>query len=288
MTSAAPNAPVTRGASKTPISISDSNRRNRVLRPQQCVDNRAKLQNIRNLMASADREHRMMIAELDRLDREGRVWLVVDLVHKTSLASLDLAAGFLGTIGGASGEAADKISSTTRGISDNIELLGKVTSGEASISEVARSVMKGTAARVDREGAGGALLRGKVDTINTLWSGYEQVAQAQGTAQKQARAIETSVDTLGSLVQSNAEVLDKATQGGNPAARRVKAAAGIARAMAGFNREIEGAFDRRLVIRSDLMNSRYQLDASMRVAMERFRRQANELLAELEGCQAEM
>ena len=33
-----------------------------------------------------------IVAELDRLNDEGRIWLVVDIIHKTSLASLDLAA----------------------------------------------------------------------------------------------------------------------------------------------------------------------------------------------------
>ena len=76
-------------------SIDDSMRRNRVLPPAQCRDNRAKLDNLRRLIAGAEREYREMSAELDRLNDQGRLWLVVDLIHKTSLASLDLAAALM-------------------------------------------------------------------------------------------------------------------------------------------------------------------------------------------------
>lgn len=277
--------PIRRDPRKTPISFADSARRNRVLTPQQCLDTRAKLQNIRNLASAADREYRTMLNELDRLDREGRGWLVVDLIHKTSLASLDLAADFLGVLNQKNGEVARKLADGTKTISDGITVADAVVRERGISSESARTILDRLLANTNTSSAGGAYAKGKADTILSLWNGYENTTSANGHSDRSSRSIEATVDTFASVVQANANAIDASEKAGNPVAKRISAAAGISRSMASYRREIEGVFNRRLEIRSGLQHSRAQLEASMRPHMDRFRKDTAELMILLEGCQ---
>ena len=272
--------------SKTAINVTDSMRRNRILTPQQCTDNRAKLANIRNLAAAADREYRTMLAELDRLDRDGRGWLVVDLIHKTSLASLDLAASLLGTINPkGQAEALRILADGTQTASDMITGFGTRTNDQTPASEQIRTAAGRILTHEQTKTAGGAFAKGKADTILSLWNGYENVSAAKGSHERSTRAIEASVDTIASVIQANAETIDKATPGGSKNAGRISSAAGIARAMASYNREIAGAFNRRLEIRTDLRRSRDQFEASMRPHINRLNSDAEKIITLLESCQ---
>ncbi|MBK4214952.1 hypothetical protein JJJ17_03320 [Paracoccus caeni] len=270
---------------KTPVSISDSMRRNRILTPTQCRDNRAKLQNLRNLISSTEREYRTMIADLDKLDREGRVWLVVDLIHKTSLASLDLAAGFLSLANERTGKLARAIADSTQTASDTIGIVGEIgNSGELKASHVTTAIDR-VMAHTEADTVGGTYARGRYSTGMSLWNGYQNASGASAPDERNRRAVEAAVDTLATQIQSNADVIDKATEGGSPVAKRVGNVAGIVKASASYRREIEGAFNRRLEIRSGLMQSRSQLEFQTRRAIDRWRAQADEIVELLEACE---
>lgn len=270
---------------KTPISISDSMRRNRILTPMQCRDNRAKLQNLQNLITSTEREYRTMIADLDKLDREGRVWLVVDLIHKTSLASLDLAAGFLGLVNQRTGEVARQIADGTQTASDYIGFVGDMANGQAPTEAHARTALDRILTHTNTEGAGSSYARGRLGTGMSLWNGYANTTGANGPDERNRRAIEAAVDTIATEIQSNADVIDKATQGGSPVAKRVGNVAGIVKASNSYRREIEGAFNRRYEIRSSLMQSRSQLEYQSRTAIDRWKAEANRILVLLQECE---
>ncbi|MBC9246804.1 hypothetical protein H4P12_08770 [Paracoccus sp. 11-3] len=277
--------PLRRDPRKTPISFADSARRNRILTPQQCLDTRAKLQNIRNLASAADREYRTLLNELDKLDREGRAWLVVDLIHKTSLASLDLAADFLGVLNQKNGEVARKLADGTQTISDGITVADAVIRERGVSSDTVRTVLDRLLTHSKAESVGAAYGKGKADTILSLWNGYENTTSAQGHGERSSRSIEATVDTIASVVQANADAIDASEKAGNPVAKRISAAAGISRSMASYRREVEGAFNRRLEIRNGLQHSRAQLEASLRPHMDRFHKDAAALMKLLEGCQ---
>lgn len=276
MNSSAPTArPTPRTQSKAPVSLTDSMRQNRVLAPEVCRDNRSKLENLRRLMMATEVEYRNSIRDLDRLNNEGRVWLVVDLVHKTSLASLDLAATLIGVVFAKNKpvvEAAKVISSTTQTLSDYAIVQGNLANGSATPMDVAKMVA-GTAIRHTDGHA-----KATADILMTGGTGLENIVGAKGTPQQGTRTAEAGIETMATMIQRTAEAT------GGPVADKVNAAASIAKTMSSYNRELEGAFNRRLEISSGLMSSRALLESQLRRHMERYRKDAAELEKLLAGC----
>lgn len=260
--------------SKTPVSLTDSMRQNRVLAPEVCRDTRSKLENLRRLIMATEVEYRNSIRDLDRLNNEGRVWLVVDLIHKTSIASLDLAANLIGIVmkDPVTAKAASTISNTTQTLSDYAITQGNLANGSASALDVGKTV----AGIAIRHSSGHA--KGTADILMTGAGGLENIVSAKGTPQQGTRTAEAGIETMATMIQRTAD------QTGGPVAEKVGAAAGIAKAMSTYNRELEGAFNRRLEIRSGLMSSRALLESQMRRHMDRFRKDAAKLESLLAGC----
>ncbi|WP_199260012.1 hypothetical protein [Paracoccus binzhouensis] len=265
-------------ARKTILSPGDAMRRNRVLPPAQCRDNRAKLANLRNLIAAAEREYREMTLELDRLNDEGRVWLVIDLIHKTALASLDLGAAIMQLTGHKAGDAARALADATQTISDvNIGAAG-VLDGSVSGTEFARTLAQRALAHTPAKGAGAAYAKGTADLGLGGWSSIDNITGAQGRSAANARTAEAGVEMAAGLIQRTADAAD------TPASKQVGAAAQIAKAMASYNRELEAAFNRRLQTSGSLMATKATFQATMQRSMARYRRDAAELETLLEGC----
>ena len=265
-------------------SIDDSMRRNRVLPPGQCRDNRAKLDNLRRLIAGAEREYREMSAELDRLNDQGRLWLVVDLIHKTSLASLDLAAALMQASGLKTGDAARALADGTQTFSDVYGGAAGVMNGSVSAKEFGRTLAQRAVTHTRPGSAGGAMAKGNADIALGGWSNIDNIVNAQGNSARNTRAGEAGVEMAASLIQRSADTLDAGTPGGSPMAKRVGAAAQIVKAMASYNRELEGAFNRRLETSGNLMATKATMQATMQRTMTRYRRDAAELEKTLEDC----
>ena len=270
---------------KTAHSIDDAMRRNRVLPPGQCRDNRAKLANLRHLIAGVEREYRDMSAELDRLNDEGRIWLVIDLIHKTSLASLDLAAALMQATGPTkTGDVARALADGTQTLSDAYTGMAGVANGSVSKTEFGRTMAQRALTHVTPKGAGGAMAKGSADIALGGWSNLDNIVNAQGGPSSGARTGEAGIDLAAGLIQRSAETLDAGTPGGSPVAKRVGAVAQIAKAMASYNRELEGAFNRRLETSGNLMATKATMQATMQRTMTRYRRDAAELEKTLEDC----
>lgn len=269
---------------KTSLSASDALRRHRVMAPAQCRDNRAKLANLRALIAGAEREYRMMTAELNRLDDEGRVWLVIDLIHKTALAALDLGAAIMQAGGMKSGDAARRLADATQSFSDIYGGTMEAANGGVQGTAYARTLAQRMLTHAPVRSAASAYAKGTADLALGGWAGIDAVSAAQGTSARNARAAEAGVETMASLIQRNADMLDAGTPGGHAKAKRVGAVAQIAKAMASYNRELEGAFERRLDISSSLGASRATFQARMQRTMARYRRNAADLETLLAGC----
>ena len=269
---------------KSTHSIDNAMRRNRVLPPGQCRDNRAKLANLRHLIAAAEREYRDMSAELDRLNDDGRIWLVVDLIHKTSLASLDLCAALMQTTGHKAGDAARELADWTQSSSDIYGALTGFLNGTVSAKELGRTVAQRRLTHLKPGTAGGAMAKGSADIALGSWSNLDNIVNAQGGPSSGARTGEAGIDLAASLIQRSAETLDAGTPGGSPVAKRVSAVAQIAKAMTSYNRELEGAFNRRLETSGNLMATKATMQATLQRTMTRYRRDAAELERTLADC----
>lgn len=276
---ATPRWTAAQGARKTPISISDSMRRNRIEAPAQCRDLSSKLANLDRMIASTDREYRTMLAELDRLDNEGRVWLVIDFIHKTSLATLDLGAAIMETVGHKGGAAVRHLADGVHGASETWIGAQGVADGSVKPSEFGMTVAQRALGNASPRGAGGNVARGTADILLTGASNLQNIRDAQGTHAAGARTAEAGVDLIGGLIQRTADTVDSGTPGGSPVAKRVGAAAQIARAMASYNREIEGVFNRRQEVSGGLNETRMSYRTTMERHLTRFRQQAAEIRA---------
>lgn len=261
---------------KSVLSPADALRRARVLAPAQCRDNRAKLDNLRRLIAAAEREYREMTLELDRLNDEGRAWLVIDLIHKTALATLDLGAAIMQVSGLKAGDAVRALADGTQTFSDVYGGAAGVANGSVSGKEFARTLAQRALTHTPAKG-GGAYAKGTADLALGGWASIDNITGAQGSA-RNTRQAEAAVEATAGLIQRTADTLD------TPASKRVGAAAQIAKAMAGYNRELEGAFNRRLETSGGLMATKATFQATMQRSMARYRRDAAELEVLLEGC----
>lgn len=269
---------------KRSYSVDDAMRRNRILPTGQCRDNLSKLANLRRLIAAAEREYRETAAELDRLNSEGRVWLVVDIIHKTSLAALDLGASLMQAFGLKTGDTVRKLSDVTQTISDAQTGLAGVANGSVSGTEFVQTAAQRTLTHIEAKGAGGTLAKGTVSTALDGWSSLDKITAAQGTPSTSARTTEAGVELAANLVQRTADTLDSGTQGGHAVAKRISATAQIAKAMASYNRELEAAFDRNLEISGNLMARKATMRATLDRTISRYRRDAAEIEKQLQGC----
>ena len=269
---------------KTVHSTDDAMRRNRILPPAQCRDNRTKLANLRRLIAGADREYREMSAELDRLNDQGRIWLVVDIIHKTSLASLDLAAALMQTTGLKTGDAARALADGTQTFSDVYTGAAGVANGSVSGKEFGRTLAQRALTHTKPKGAGGAMAKGSADIALGGWANLDQITSAAGSPAANSRTAEAGVELAAGMIQRSADTLDAGTPGGSPTAKRIGSAAQIAKAMASYNRELEGAFNRRLETSGNLMATKATMQATLQRTMARYRRDAAELERLLEDC----
>lgn len=263
---------------KSVLSPADALRRARVLPPAQCRDNRAKLDNLRRLIAAAEREYREMSLELDRLNNEGRVWLVVDLIHKTALATLDLGAAIMQASGLKAGDGVRALADGTQTFSDVYGGAAGVANSSVSGKDFARTLAQRALTHTPTKGGGGAYAKGTADLALGGWSSIDNITGAQGGHARNARTAEAGIEAAAGLIQRTADTLD------TPAAKRVGAAAQIAKAMASYNRELEGAFNRRLETSGGLMATKANFQAVMQRTMARYRRDAAELETLLEGC----
>lgn len=275
---------------KTPLTPTAAMRKHRVSLPQHCVDTKAKIANLHRLIDATEKEYREAMADLDRLDNEGRAWLVVDFIHKSSLATLDLAAS-LAEIGG------EKVAGRMRMLSDGTQtasdaVIGaqQVARGDMSKADFSRNMANRALTHIPSGGTRGAFMKGTAEVGSTGYENLNRIIGAQGTPQANTRTAEAGVDLGGGLVQRVTEMADQsAIEGGNkdgsPTARKVGALASIARAMASYGRELEGVFDRRLDVRSSLNSSRAILRSSMGEAIRKWRLQVKELEAEMATCE---
>lgn len=277
--------PITRMSPKAPISASEAERRYRIMPNQICVDARLRLDNIRRLMAAAEGEYRASMLEIDSLDREGRLWLAVDFIHKTSLASLDMAASLLSVSGRGSGDLGRMIADGTQTTSDTIGIGFNVIQGGGSAKDAVRTAASRILTHTAPKGAGGAYAKGSADLALTGWSNIDNIIAAEGSSSASARKAEASVDAVAGLIQRTADTLDASTPQGNPTAKKVSAVAALSRSIASYNREIEGVFNRRLEIRSSLQQSRANLNAMMQRNMTNFRKQSAEIEQILSTCE---
>lgn len=265
-------------------SVDDAMRRNRILPAAQCRDNRSKLTNLRRLIAAAEREYREMSARMERQNDEGRIWLIVDIIHKTSLATLDLGAALMQASGLRTGDAARALADGTQTLSDAYTGAAGVADGSVSGKDFARNMAQRALSHAQPKGAGGAMAKGTADLALGGWSSIDNMTAARGTPSTNARATEAGVELAAGMIQRSAETLDAGTAGGHPTAKRISAAAQIAKAMASYNRELEGAFNRRLEISGGLMASQATMQAILQRTMARYRKDAAEVEKLLEGC----
>lgn len=128
------------------------------------------------------------------------------------------------------------------------------------------------------------MAKGSADIALGGWSNLDNIVNAQGGPSSGARTGEAGIDLAAGLIQRSAETLDAGTPGGSPVAKRVGAVAQIAKAMASYNRELEGAFNRRLETSGNLMATKATMQATMQRTMTRYRRDAAELEKTLEDC----
>lgn len=254
------------------MSTSDAARRHRIAAPEQCRDLRSKLDNLRRLIAAAELEYRTTIRDLDRLDREGRAWLVVDLIHKTSLATLDLGAAIMETTGLRSGAAARQLADGVQTYSDVVQTTTGMGSGTVSPAEAARIAAQRALTHTGSRGAAGTYAMGTADIALSGMDHVDAIRGAQGRSATNARTLESGIDTSAAMVQ---RVADTA---GN---RRVSASAQIVRAMASYNRELAGAFDRRLETSGGLRATRANFKATMERVMARYRNDVAEIQRQL-------
>lgn len=259
-------------------------RRHRILPPAQCKDNRARLANLQALIAAAEKEYRTVSAELDRLDNQGRVFLLTDLIHKTSLASLDLAASLLAVTGSKSADAARAISDGTRSGSDIFLGFIAAVRGEAGWDEFGRTLLGRGVTHAKPGGAGGAFAKGSADAALSGVDGLGNIRDARGTGSAGARTAEAGVDGLAALVQRAADTIDAGEPKGSPTAKKIGGVAQIARAMATYNRELEEAFNRRLEISGGLRSTKSNFQVKMNLVMTRYRADAAKIEADLAGC----
>ena len=271
---------------KTPLLVSDAMRRHGVVDPPQCRDLSSKLANLNSLIAGTEREYQTMLSELDRLDNEGRGWLVVDLIHKTAMASIDLAAAMLQVTGQASGDAARVLADGTQTLSDAIGTSAGLADGSVSGAQAARTVAQRAITHYSPASAGAAYLKGTADVGLSGWANGENIVGAKGTPSAGTRTLEAGVDGTAALVQRTADTLGAGDPKAPPMTKRVAAVAQIARAMATYNREVEGAFNRRLDISGGLQATRASYKTSMEQLMARYRWQAAEIrrLLAAAGC----
>lgn len=274
---------------KTPLSESSALRRHRVRTPQQCIDDRAKIENIHRLIAATEQEYREAIAEIDRLDNEGRVWLVVDFIHKTALATLDLGASMTQATGLKSSEAIGKLAKGTRTVSDFVTQGAAVLEGDKTGADFARTAAERGLSHLSPDTARGAFTKGTADIALKGKDNLGRIADAQGTPSEAARTGEGATDLVGGLIQRTADTVNAAEKetgnaAGSPTAKKVSALAAIARSMAAYGRELEGVFDRRLDISSSLQSQRTMRRMAMERLISLYRRQAADLKREMEGC----
>lgn len=281
-TTAQPTAPTT---TKRPMSSHAMMRQYRVLSSSQCTDARMRLENIRRLMAAAEGEYRASMNELNSLDREGRIWLAVDFIHKTSLASLDMAASLMSIGGHAEGDLGRAISDATQTTSDAIGIGFNVVQGGGSTKDALRTAASRILTHTKASGAGGAYAKGTADLALTGWGNLDNIIAAQGSPASGRRTAEAGVEAAAGLVQRTADTLAEAPGADKAKLGKVSAVAGLAKAISSYNREVEGVFNRRLEIKSSLDSSRALLTASMKRNMDHFRKQSEEILRILASCE---
>lgn len=257
------------------IGSSDIARRHRIAPPEQCRDLQSKLTTLNRLIAAAELEYRTTIRDLDRLDQEGRFWMLVDAIHKTSLATLDLGAAIVETTGLKAGTPVRHLAEGTRTLSEAIGTTADVLSGRATVTQTARTVAQRVIAHVNPRSAGGAYVRGNADILLTGIDHVEAINQARGTGAAGSRIAESGIDTAAALLQRSAETV------GTPTARRVGSTAEIARAMASYNRELAGVFQRREETSGGLRATRDNFRATMERIMTRYRRDVAEIRRQL-------
>ena len=290
MTSSAP----TRGTTAQPpaqtgkrmFHISEAMRVHRIQPSQLCVDARSRLANIQRMIAAAESEYRSSMSELNSLDREGRLWLAVDFVHKTALASLDMAASLMSVTGQPEADLGRMIADGTQTTSDALGIGFNVVQGGGSAKDAVRTAASRVLTHTSTKGsAAGSHAKGTADLALTGWSNIDNIIAAEGTASSTARKTEAGVDAIAGLIQRTADTLDNGTKAGNPTAKKVSAVAALARSIASYNREVEGVFNRRLEIRTSLDSSRSTLTAMMQRNMVNFRKQSAEITAILATCE---
>ncbi|AGT07639.1 hypothetical protein [Paracoccus aminophilus] len=281
-TTAQPAAAMT---TKRPINLSEAERQHRIVPPQMCTDARTRLDNIRRLSAAAETEYRKSMMELDSLDREGRWWLAVDFIHKTALASLDMAASLMSATGQPQAELGRTIADGTQTASDTYLAAASVLQNGGSVKDALRTAASRAVTHTKTSGAGGAYAKGTADLALTGWSNLDNIIAAQGTPSATARTTEAGIEGLAGMVQRTAD-----TMAASPGADKIKlnaasGVAGVVKATSAYNREIEGVFNRRLEIKSGLDSSRAMLTANRKQVMDRFRKQTEEVMKILSTCE---
>ncbi|MDN3712317.1 hypothetical protein QWZ10_12065 [Paracoccus cavernae] len=292
MTSSAPQRgttanPYSAEAHKNHLTISQAERQHRIMPNQMCTNSRMQLDNINRLIAAAENEYRRTLSDLNTENWKGRGWLVVDFIHKTSMASLDMAASLLQIAAGPAGDRARVVADIGQTGSDVAGALSSkyLFGQELSTKDTARTMMGRALTHVSPRGAGGAFAKGTADIGLTGWSNIDNITGAQSTDARNARLAEASVDSVAQVIQRAADTLDKGTAGGNVTAQRVGAVAQLSRSIASYNREVEGVFDRRLETYTSNQNSRALVKAAFDRNMTNFRRQAAEITRLLASCQ---
>lgn len=298
MTSSAPTRgttaqPYSAAAYKRQLTISQAERQHRVMpNNQMCTSAQMQLDNINRMIAAAENEYRKTLSDLDKDNWEGRGWLVVDFIHKTSLASLDMAASLLqiasrGTpLDRLTSDAARKIADGTQTLSDTIGIAGNMYNQTGSAKDAMRTLGSRVLTHRDPKGVGGVLAKSSADMALTGWSNIDNITGASGTDARSSRGKEASVDLAAQAVQRAADTIDKAAgPAGNQTAKKVSSVAQLSRAMASYNREIEGVFDRRLETYTSNVNSRALVKAAFDRNMTNFRRQSAEITRILASCQ---
>jgi hypothetical protein len=188
------------------------------------------------------------------------------------------------TTGLKTGDAARALADGTQTLSDAYTGMAGVANGSVSKTEFGRTMAQRALTHVTPKGAGGAMAKGSADIALGGWSNLDNIVNAQGGPSSGARTGEAGIDLAAGLIQRSAETLDAGTPGGSPVAKRVGAVAQIAKAMASYNRELEGAFNRRLETSGNLMATKATMQATMQRTMTRYRRDAAELEKTLEDC----
>ncbi len=270
---------------KRPLHVQAMMRQYRVLESNQCTDARMRLANIRRLIAAAEGEYRASMRELDSLNREGRLWMAVDFIHKTALASLDMAASLMTLTGQREADLGRMIADGTQTTSDAIGIGFNVIQGGGSTKEALRTGAARILTHTKAGGAGGAYAKGTADLALTGWSNIDNLIAANGTPAQRSRSAEAGVDAVAGLIQRTADTMATAPGADKARLGKVSAVAGLARSVASYNREVEGVFNRRLEIKSGLDNSRAVLTAAMQRNILHFRKQTEEITAILASCE---